>query len=67
MLDKQACYHLATGGHQVLHLTYWLGISLLGLLPVKTFADLIVVGNPPVPYADLLSLLWVVFSLECVL
>jgi hypothetical protein len=37
---QAACYHLATGGHQVLHLTYWLGISLLGLLLVKTFADL---------------------------
>ncbi len=36
MLDMQACYHLASGSHQVLHLTYWLGISLLGLLLVKT-------------------------------
>jgi hypothetical protein len=67
MLDKQACFHLATGGHQTLHLTYWQGINLLGLLLVKTFADLIVVGDPPVLYADLLSLLWVVFSLEFVL
>jgi hypothetical protein len=33
MLAKQTSCHLAAGGRPALHLAYWLGISLQGLLP----------------------------------
>ena len=66
MLAKQACRHLAAGGRPALHLAYWLGISLQGLLPVLASAGLRLEGDPPAQYADLLSLLREVFMLTCV-
>jgi hypothetical protein len=66
MLAKQACRHLAAGGRPALHLAYWLGISLQGLLPVLASAGLMVDGDPPAQYADLLTLLREVFTLSCV-
>jgi hypothetical protein len=60
------CHFLASGGRPALHLAYWLGISLQGLLPVVAFAGLMVEGDPPVQYAGLLNLLPEVFSLDCV-
>jgi hypothetical protein len=64
MLANQTCRHLAAGGRPALHLAYWLGISLQGLLP--TSAGLRLEGDPPSQYADLLSLLREVFTLLCV-
>jgi hypothetical protein len=64
MLAKQAWRHLAAGGRPALHLAYWLGISLQGLLPA--FAGLRLEGDPPSQYADLLSLLREVFTLSFV-
>jgi hypothetical protein len=65
-LAKQACHFLAAGGRPALHLAYWLGISLQGLLPAMASAGLMVEGDPPAQYADLLTLLREVFSLDCV-
>jgi hypothetical protein len=66
MLAKQACHHLAARGRPALHLAYWIGISLQGLLPVKATAGLTLPDNPPPQYASLLSLLREVFQLDCV-
>jgi hypothetical protein len=66
MLAKQACRHLAAGGRPALHLAYWLGISLQGLLPALASTGLRLEGEPPGQYADLLTLLSEVFALSCV-
>jgi hypothetical protein len=66
MLAKHTCRHLAAGGPPALHLAYWLGISLQGLLPALASAGLRLEGDPPAQYADLLSLLREVFTLSCV-
>ena len=66
MLTKQACRHLAAGGRPALHLAYWLGISLRGLLPQLASAGLMVEGDPPRQYGDLLDLLREAFSLDCI-
>jgi hypothetical protein len=63
MLAKQACHFLAAGGRPALHLAYWIGLSLHGVLPGMASAGLRVDGDPPVQYASLLTLLREVFSL----
>ncbi len=57
MLAKQACHFLAAGGRPALHLAYWIGLGLHGVLPGMASAGLRVEGDPPVLYADLLTLL----------
>ncbi len=66
MLAKQTCCHLAAGGRPALHLAYWLGISLQGLLPALTSAGRRLEGDSPAQYADLLTILREVFTLSCV-
>ncbi len=66
MMAKQTCRHLAAGGRPALHLAYWLGISLQGLLPALASTGLRLEGEPPGQYADLLTLLREVFALSCV-
>jgi hypothetical protein len=66
ILAKQACRHLAAGVRPALHLAYWLGISLQGLLLAPASAGLRLEGYPPAQYVDLLSLLRKVFTLSCV-
>jgi hypothetical protein len=66
MLAKQACHFLAAGGRPALHLAYWIGLGLHGVLPGMASAGVRVDGDPPVQYAGLLTLLREVFSLDCV-
>jgi hypothetical protein len=66
MLAKQTCRHLATGGRPALHLAFWLGISLQGLLRALASAVLRMEGDPPAQYADLLTLLREFFTMFCV-
>ncbi len=65
MLAKQTCRHLAAGGRPALHLAYWLGISLQGLLHALASAGLRMEGDPTAQYADLLSLLREFFTMSC--
>jgi hypothetical protein len=66
MLAKQACHFMAAGGRPALHLAYWIGLGLHGVLPGMASAGLRVDGDPPVQYASLLTLLREVLSLDCV-
>jgi len=66
MRAKQACRQIAAAGRPSLHLLFWLGPALEGVLPLAAHAGPSFAGQTPTQYSGLRDLLLEVFDLSCV-